>query len=72
MGLRRQAPNFVEVPIDARTFYPPETFDRLQHVKRRYDPDDLFHANHRIPSPGSHGVVPAELETPGVPEAGKV
>jgi FAD/FMN-containing dehydrogenase len=47
--------NFVEVPTDARTFYPPETFDRLQEVKRRYDPDDLFHANHPIPSPAAAG-----------------
>jgi FAD/FMN-containing dehydrogenase len=49
--------NFVEVPIDVRTFYPPETFNRLQEVKRRYDPDDLFNANHPIPAPGGHGVV---------------
>jgi hypothetical protein len=27
--------NFVDVPTDARTFYPPEIFDRLQEVKRR-------------------------------------
>jgi FAD/FMN-containing dehydrogenase len=47
--------NFVEVPIDVRTFYPAETFDRLQEVKRRYDPDDLFHANHSIPSPVATG-----------------
>ena len=42
--------NFVDVPMDARTCYPPETFDRLQQVKARYDPDDLFRANHPIPS----------------------
>ena len=42
--------NFIDVPIDVRTCYPPETFDRLQDVKRRYDPDDLFRANHPIPS----------------------
>jgi len=47
--------NFVDVPTDARTFYPPETFDRLQEVKRRYDPDNLFHANHPIPSPVAMG-----------------
>jgi FAD/FMN-containing dehydrogenase len=47
--------NFVDVPIDARTCYPPETFDRLQAVKRRYDPDDLFRANHPIPSPAATG-----------------
>jgi hypothetical protein len=42
--------NFAEVPIDMRKCYPQETFDRLQAVKRRYDPDDLFQANHPIPS----------------------
>jgi hypothetical protein len=53
--------NFVDLPTDARTFYPPETFDRLQEVKRRYDPDNLFLANHPIdPEPGGHGVVPRE------------
>ena len=47
--------NFVDVPIDVRTCYPPETFDRLQEVKRRYDPDDLFRANHPIPSAAAAG-----------------
>jgi FAD/FMN-containing dehydrogenase len=42
--------NFVDVPIDTRTCYPPETFDRLQEVKARYDPDGLFRANHPIPA----------------------
>jgi len=41
--------NFVDVPIDTRVCYPPETFDRLQEVKARYDQDDLFRANHPIP-----------------------
>jgi FAD/FMN-containing dehydrogenase len=40
--------NFVDVPIDARACYPPETFDRLQEVKACYDGDDLFRANHPI------------------------
>jgi Berberine and berberine like len=44
--------NLVEVPIDVRMCYPPENLDRLQEVKSRYDPDDLFRANHPIPSPG--------------------
>jgi FAD/FMN-containing dehydrogenase len=47
--------NFVEVPIDMRKCYPAETFDRLQAVKRRYDPDDLFRANHPIPSAAAAG-----------------
>jgi hypothetical protein len=47
--------NFVEVPIDVRMCYPPETFDRLQAVKRRYDPDDLFRANHPIPPAAAAG-----------------
>jgi FAD/FMN-containing dehydrogenase len=36
-------------------FYPPETFDRLQEVKARYDPDDLFRANHAIPCAAAGG-----------------
>jgi FAD/FMN-containing dehydrogenase len=41
--------NFSDVPIDTRTCYPPETFNRLQQVKGRYDPAHLFRANHPIP-----------------------
>jgi hypothetical protein len=41
--------NFVDVPIDTRMCYPPETYDRLQAVKAQYDPDDLLRANHPIP-----------------------
>ena len=47
--------NFIDVPIDTRTSYPPETFDRLQEVKARYDRHDLFRANHPIPCPASPG-----------------
>jgi FAD/FMN-containing dehydrogenase len=47
--------NFVDVPIDPRTCYPPDTYDRLQEVKSRYDPDDLFRANHPIPSSPPRG-----------------
>ncbi len=41
--------NFIDVPTDMRQCYAPETFDRLQAVKARYDSDDLFRANHPIP-----------------------
>jgi hypothetical protein len=47
--------SFIDVPIDVRKCYSPETFDRLQEVKRRYDPDDLFRANHPIPSAAAVG-----------------
>jgi len=47
--------NFIDVPIDTRTCYPPDTFDRLQKVKTRYDPGDLFRANHPIPCPAAAG-----------------
>jgi hypothetical protein len=47
--------NFVDVPIDTRTCYPPETFERLQEIKAEYDPDDLFRANHAIPCPAAAG-----------------
>jgi FAD/FMN-containing dehydrogenase len=32
-----------------RAAYPGATWDRLREVKRRYDPDNLFHLNHNIP-----------------------
>ena len=41
--------NFSDVPIDTRRCFSPETFHRLQEVKGRYDPDDLFRVNHPIP-----------------------
>jgi FAD/FMN-containing dehydrogenase len=47
--------NFIDVPTDTRMFYPPETFDLLQEVKARYDPHDLFRANHPIPCPAATG-----------------
>lgn len=40
--------NFVEEPADASSFFPPATHERLRDVKRRYDPDELFLANHPI------------------------
>jgi hypothetical protein len=47
--------NFIDVPIDARISYPPETFDRLQEVKARYDRHDLFRANPPITSSAATG-----------------
>jgi Berberine and berberine like len=47
--------NFVDVPMDPRMCYPPETFDRLQQVKARYDADDLFRANDPIQSVAAAG-----------------
>ena len=41
--------NFIDVPTDTRLCYAPETFDRLQEVKARYDSEDVFRANHAIP-----------------------
>jgi FAD/FMN-containing dehydrogenase len=29
--------------------YPPLTYERLRELKRRYDPDNVFRANHNIP-----------------------
>jgi hypothetical protein len=47
--------NFIDIPIDTRTCYPPETFERLQEVKARYDREGLFRANHAIPCPAAAG-----------------
>jgi FAD/FMN-containing dehydrogenase len=41
--------NFSESPTDPRMCFPPETYERLTQVKRRYDPDDLFRATHPVP-----------------------
>lgn len=45
-------PNFVERPSDASAFFDPETWARLRAVKSRYDGEDLFAGNLRIPPAG--------------------
>ena len=35
--------------LDPRTVFGPAKYERLVAVKRRYDPDNLFHVNHNIP-----------------------
>jgi hypothetical protein len=47
--------NFIDIPMDTRMCYPPDTFDRLQEVKARYDPDDVFRANHPVPCAAASG-----------------
>jgi FAD/FMN-containing dehydrogenase len=42
--------NFLESATedDVAAIYPPETYERLAAVKRRYDPDNLFAGNHNV------------------------
>ena len=40
--------NFAESAVDPRSIFPIESYDRLQRAKGRYDPTDLFLANHPI------------------------
>ena len=48
--------NFADVPIDPRMCYPPETFDRLQQVKARYDPGRPLPGQPADPICGGRGV----------------
>jgi len=41
-----------EGPERVRQAYPGGTWDRLREIKRRYDPDNLFHMNQNIPAAG--------------------
>jgi FAD/FMN-containing dehydrogenase len=41
--------NFSERPIDTARLYPAETYRRLQAIRAKYDPGELFVANHSIP-----------------------
>jgi hypothetical protein len=40
--------NYAERPCDVDAILPPQTCERLAHVKRSWDPDDLILANHSI------------------------
>ncbi len=40
--------NFCDDPTDLETAFQAATVARLQEVKRRYDPEGLFHANHPV------------------------
>ena len=40
--------NFCDDPTDLETAFPAETVSRLREVKNRYDPENLFHANHPV------------------------
>jgi FAD binding domain len=40
--------NFAERPCDADAILPPEVCARLAEVKRQYDPDGMFQANHEV------------------------
>jgi len=42
--------NFTESPVDPRSLFPAESYDRLQQIKARYDPRGMFVANHAIPA----------------------
>ena len=39
-------------PQRIRDAYPGRTWDRLSAIKRRYDPDNLFHRNQNVPPAG--------------------
>ena len=40
--------NFAESSMDPRSIFPVESYDRLNRAKARYDPTDMFLANHAI------------------------
>jgi hypothetical protein len=46
--------NFAERPRDADAFYARPVLERLRAIKAKYDPGNMFHANHPIP-PASDG-----------------
>ena len=40
-------------PDGVREAYPDATYDRLEAIKERYDPDNVFRLNQNIPPAGS-------------------
>ena len=40
--------NFAESPMDPRSIFPTESYDRFVRAKARYDPTGLFAANHPV------------------------
>ena len=40
--------NFAESHVDPRSIFPVESYDRFKRAKARYDPTDMFLANHAI------------------------
>jgi FAD/FMN-containing dehydrogenase len=43
-------PNFSDETLDIGLAFPPETVERLRAAKAKYDPENLFHANHPVVS----------------------
>lgn len=48
-GSGRVYTNFSDARVDASSIFPPQAYDRLRALKRRMDPDGLFHASQEIP-----------------------
>ena len=44
--------NFCEMGTDTARMFTPEAHARLREIKRAYDPQDVFQANHSIPPAG--------------------
>ena len=52
VGQRRRYVNYMQAdePIErVRAAFGADAFERLQALKRRYDPDNLLHRNQNIP-----------------------